>query len=66
MEYGVLSDDARERTLAAVDAGNPVVDVAPFFQNGPSTIRRWVRWHICPWRVVVICCEKRPKTNISQ
>jgi len=37
------SDDVRERALAAVDAGRPVVDIASFFQNDPSTIRRWIR-----------------------
>ena len=37
------SDDVRERALAAIDAGHPVVDVAAFFQNDPSTIRRWMR-----------------------
>ncbi len=37
------SDEVRERALAAVDAGHPVVDVAAFFQNDPSTIRRWRR-----------------------
>ena len=37
------SDDVRERALAAVDAGHRVADVAAFFQNDPSTIRRWIR-----------------------
>ena len=37
------SDDVRERALAAVDEGRPVADVAAFFQNDPSTIRRWIR-----------------------
>jgi len=37
------SDDVRERALAAIDAGHPVADVAAFFQNDPSTIRRWIR-----------------------
>lgn len=37
------SDDVRERALAAVDAGQSVADVATFFQNDPSTIRRWLR-----------------------
>ena len=37
------SDDVRERALAAVDAGHRVADVAAFFQNDPSTIRRWLR-----------------------
>jgi len=37
------SDDVRERALAAVDEGHPVADVAEFFQNDPSTIRRWIR-----------------------
>lgn len=37
------SDDVRERALAAVDGGHRVVDVATFFQNDPSTIRRWLR-----------------------
>lgn len=38
-----LSDDIRERAVAAVEAGQPVVDVARFCQNDPSTVRRWVR-----------------------
>ncbi len=38
-----LSDDIRERAVAAVEAGQPVVDVAQFCQNDPSTVRRWVR-----------------------
>lgn len=37
------SDDVRERALAAIDEGRSVVDVAAFFQNDPSTIRRWIR-----------------------
>ena len=37
------SDDVRERALAAIDGGHPVADVAAFFQNDPSTIRRWIR-----------------------
>lgn len=37
------SDDVRERALAAIDAGRSVADVAAFYQNDPSTIRRWVR-----------------------
>jgi len=37
------SDDVRERALAAVDAGRRVADVAGFFGNDPSTIRRWIR-----------------------
>ena len=37
------SDDVRERALAAVDEGHPVADMAEFFQNDPSTIRRWIR-----------------------
>src|SRR5688500_15986957 len=37
------SDDVRERALAAVDGGRRVADVAAFFGNDPSTIRRWIR-----------------------
>ena len=37
------SDDVRERALAAIDGGRRVVDVAAFFQNDPSTVRRWIR-----------------------
>lgn len=37
------SDDVRERALAAIDEGRSVVDVAAFFQNDPSTLRRWIR-----------------------
>jgi transposase len=37
------SDDVRKRALAAVDGGQSVADVATFFQNDPSTIRRWIR-----------------------
>jgi len=37
------SDDVRERALAAIDEGWSVADVAAFFQNDPSTIRRWRR-----------------------
>ncbi|MDQ3540001.1 MAG: DEAD/DEAH box helicase, partial [Chloroflexota bacterium] len=37
------SDDVRGRALAAVDEGRPVADIAAFFQNDPSTIRRWIR-----------------------
>jgi transposase len=37
------SDDVRERALAAIDEGRSVADVAAFFQNDPSTIRRWLR-----------------------
>jgi transposase len=37
------SDDVRERALAAIDAGRRVADVAAFFQNDPSTVRRWIR-----------------------
>ena len=37
------SDDVRERALAAIDEGHPGADVAEFFQNDPSTIRRWIR-----------------------
>lgn len=37
------SDDVRERALAAVDEGQPVAEVATFFQNDPSTIYRWLR-----------------------
>jgi transposase len=38
-----LSDDVRERAVAAVEAGQSVADVATFCHNDPSTIRRWVR-----------------------
>ena len=38
-----LSDDIRERAVAAVEAGQSVADVAAFCQNDPSTVRRWVR-----------------------
>jgi transposase len=38
-----VSDDVRERALAAVDGGHRVADIATFFQNDPSTIRRWIR-----------------------
>jgi transposase len=37
------SDDVRARALAAIDEGRSVGDVAAFFQNDPSTIRRWIR-----------------------
>ena len=37
------SDDVRERALAAIDRGRSVVDVAAFYQNDPSTVRRWIR-----------------------
>lgn len=37
------SDDVRERALAAIDAGRSVADVAAFYRNDPSTIRRWIR-----------------------
>ena len=37
------SDDVRERALAAIDEGRSVADVAAFFQNDPSTVRRWIR-----------------------
>lgn len=37
------SDDVRERALAAIDEGRPVADVAAFYRNDPSTIRRWIR-----------------------
>jgi transposase len=37
------SDDVRERALAAIDEGRSVADVAAFYQNDPSTIRRWIR-----------------------
>jgi transposase len=37
------SDDVRARALAAIDEGRAVADVAAFFQNDPSTIRRWIR-----------------------
>lgn len=37
------SNDVRERALAALDDGQSVVDVATFFRNDPSTIRRWRR-----------------------
>lgn len=38
-----LSDDIRERAVAAVEAGQSTADVAAFCQNDPSTVRRWVR-----------------------
>ena len=38
-----LSDDIRERAVAAVEAGQSAADVATFCQNDPSTVRRWVR-----------------------
>jgi transposase len=37
------SDDVRERALAAIDEGRSVADVAAFYRNDPSTIRRWIR-----------------------
>jgi len=37
------SNDVRERALAAIDRGQSVADVARFYQNDPSTIRRWIR-----------------------
>ena len=43
MERPHASNDVRERALAAIDAGKAIVDVAAFFGNDPSTIRRWVR-----------------------
>lgn len=43
MQRPHLSDDIRARAVAAVEAGQPVVDVAAFCQNDPSTVRRWVR-----------------------
>lgn len=43
MQRPHASDDVRERALAAIDEGRPVVDVAAFYQNDPSTIRRWIR-----------------------
>jgi len=43
MQRPHASDDVRERALAAIDGGHPVRDVAAFFQNDPSTIRRWLR-----------------------
>ena len=52
------SDDVRERALAAVDAGHRVVDVAAFFQNDPSTIRRWVRQ-----RARTGSCRVRPRSG---
>jgi transposase len=38
-----LSDDIRERAVAAVEAGQSMRAVAAFCQNDPSTVRRWVR-----------------------
>ena len=38
-----LSDDIRERAVAAVEAGQSVADVAAFCQNDPFTVRPWVR-----------------------
>lgn len=43
MKRPPASDDVRERALAAVDGGRRVVDVAAFYGNDPSTIRRWLR-----------------------
>jgi transposase len=43
MQRPHASDDVRERALAAIDEGRSVADVAAFFQNDPSTIRRWIR-----------------------
>lgn len=43
MQRPHASDDVRERALAAIDAGRSVADVAAFYQNDPSTIRRWIR-----------------------
>lgn len=43
MQRPHASDDVRERALAAVDGGRRVADVAAFFGNDPSTIRRWLR-----------------------
>lgn len=43
MQRPHASDDVRERALAAIDAGRSVADVATFYQNSPSTIRRWIR-----------------------
>ena len=37
------SDDVRARALAAVDGGHCVADIAAFYQNDPSTMRRWLR-----------------------
>ncbi len=37
------SDDVRERALAAVESGQSVADVAMFFGNTSTTVRRWVR-----------------------
>jgi transposase len=52
------SDDVRERALAAVDAGHRMVDVAAFFQNDPSTIRRWRRQ-----RAATGSCRTRPRSG---
>ncbi len=43
MQRPHASDDVRERALAAIAEGRSVADVAAFFQNDPSTIRRWIR-----------------------
>lgn len=43
MQRPHASDDVRERALTAIDAGRSVADVAAFYQNDPSTIRRWIR-----------------------
>lgn len=43
MQRPHASDDVRARALAAIDEGRSVGDVAAFFQNDPSTIRRWIR-----------------------
>jgi transposase len=38
-----LSDEIRDRALAAYGAGRPITDIARFCQNHPSTIYRWIR-----------------------
>lgn len=52
------SDDVRARALAAIDEGRSVVDVAAFFQNDPSTIRRWIRQ-----RRIAGCGLSRPRSG---
>jgi len=52
------SNDVRERALAAVDAGHSVADVAAFFQNTATTIRRWIRD-----RAATGSCHVRPRSG---
>jgi transposase len=43
MQRPHASDDVRERAMAAIDEGRSVADVAAFYRNDPSTVRRWMR-----------------------